>query len=129
MNKVTSCCKATYRQEKIIGAGTYLYCNECNEICTLEDIPAHTESMEERFRSKFCNENINDSNTPIHSRYMNGGIGRMLSDMEDFIKSELERRDREIVDMLWQVREDWRNDGQIQALCTTDYLINLIKNK
>jgi len=38
-----------------------------------------------------------------------------------------ERED--IKNILWQVREDWRNDGQIQVLDTADYLINLINTK
>jgi len=53
--------------------------------------------------------------------------------VKSFLQSEIDRavaeRDKEIADMMWQVREDWRNDGQIQSLPTADYLISLIKDK
>lgn len=48
--------------------------------------------------------------------------------LDSIIDLAIAERDKEIVEMMWQVREDWRNDGQIQALPTADYLINLITN-
>ena len=48
----------------------------------------------------------------------------------DLMKEYAVSKEREnIKNMLWQVREDWRNDGQIQVLDTADYLINLINTK
>lgn len=49
-----------------------------------------------------------------------------VESIERFIDKILKLQRENMVNSLWQVREDWRNDGQIQVLSTADYLISLI---
>ena len=55
-------------------------CDTCRKPCTLEDIPAHTERMEDRL-NKLCNS------LSLEKYYDKNKISF-------FIKSELERRDK-----------------------------------
>lgn len=102
--------------------------------------------MREDFRSRFGRFYVSiDSKTKAirivdieNGTKVNGEDGSLIecvasNDIEKFIDSIVElavSKEREdIKNILWQVREDWRNDGQIQVLDTADYLINLINTK
>lgn len=47
--------------------------------------------IEEEFEKKFLNENINDSRSPINSKYWNGGIGKMMKDIPAFFKQKFQQ--------------------------------------
>lgn len=102
--------------------------------------------MREDFRSRFGRFYVSiDSKTKAirivdieNGTKVNGEDGSLIecvasNDIEKFIDSIVDlavSKEREdIKNILWQVREDWRNDGQIQVLDTADYLINLINTK
>ena len=53
----------------------------------------------------------------------------VIKEIEGLIDLAVSKEREGIKNILWQVREDWRNDGQIQVLDTADYLINLINTK
>jgi hypothetical protein len=82
MNKVTTCCKAGSQGENIYNkCGNLIssqnWCDKCGQPCTLEDISSHTESWEDRFDRQ-----------------------KTFIGIKDFIKSELEQRDRELIQLL-----------------------------
>lgn len=41
--------------------------------------------QKEEFEKKFCNPSTMDSKSPLHPDYQDGGIGRLLNDMELYI--------------------------------------------
>jgi len=78
----------------------------------------------EMFDERFIKESVMTNVKLIERQNPN----EILNFIDQIIDLTILERDKEIVEMMWQVREDWRNDGQIQALPTADYLINLINN-
>lgn len=58
------------------------------------------QEQKDRFVDIFCNPNELDSRSPLHPDYQNGGIGRLLNDIElwhtssltDIIRNEIERK-------------------------------------
>ena len=74
--------------------------------------------MQERFNKQFV-----DKDTGLLN------IGKYDHDeVIKFITKELLLQKSDILNTIYQVREDWRNDGQIQVLPTIDYILRLIQS-
>jgi hypothetical protein len=123
MNKVTSCCKATYTIKELNKYRGYNICDTCNAICSLKDTPAHTEGWEKRFHVLW------DTQVCI-------ALQREREMIKNFIKSELERRDKELIEIIENnnilVSCDNCNEQGINGdigYYIKPNVINLIKNK
>jgi len=88
MNKVTTCCKARYTSYYDVIKTSIIEghkCQKCHKSCTLEDVPA--ESWEERAKLIIGITSTTETSEQYEKRIL------------DFIKSELKRRDRELVEV------------------------------
>ena len=130
MNKVTTCCKATYK-EIHNEFGTMYGCEQCKFICTLEDIPDMRTKV--YIDNKICEE------LPVHTESMDDRLDHLEESgdikfysrkdfnlIKSFIKSELERRDRELIEKIQAYRETRINEDSLE---TIDDILDLIKNK
>jgi len=118
MNKVTTCCKARYTSYYDVIKTSIIEghkCQKCHKSCTLEDVPA--ESWEDRFYKLW---------DKAHEDVLVGDMKNAGDDIIDFIKSELELRDSELINKIIEYRETRINEDSLE---TIDDILDLIKNK
>lgn len=113
--KQSRCCHATYtKQPHYIFTGSIQYeCDKCNRVCTLEDIPVHTEGWEEISENKrkefagFCS-------------ICNARVFR--DDIIDFITQELARQREEMVERMETLFYNMVEDAAVSGHLSMEYL-------